>query len=67
MKQSAVTVTLEDCRLSGVFCIEGGKAFFAKHGLDWRQFVRNGISSEMLEQFDDLMVRKIVETARGRA
>lgn len=66
MTNKEVIVTLQDCRNSGVFCVDGGKAFFEKHQLNWKDFLKNGIRSDILESFNDGMVNKIVETARGR-
>lgn len=62
----SVTITLADCRVSGLFCVEGGKMFFEKYGLDWSDFVRQGISSDILEPLDDAVANKIIKVARER-
>ena len=46
-------------------CSHGGRAFAKKHGLDWSDFLKNGIDSEQFEKMDDAMVRKVLEIARG--
>ena len=47
------------------YCVPGTRAFFEKHGLDFRDFMRNGIPIEEVEQFDDVMVRRVIEVARN--
>lgn len=66
MQSKKVRVTLLDCRASGCFCVEGGKAFFEKHGLDWKQFIRDGIDADELAKCNDAMASKIIEVAYGR-
>lgn len=49
------------------FCVAGGRAWFARHHLDWRAFVREGIAIERLEAIDDAFCRAIVAHARAEA
>jgi len=61
-----VIVTLADCRASKVFCRAGAILFFKKHNLDFKSFIKNGISSDDVAHIDDAMMHKIIEVARGR-
>lgn len=59
-----VIVTMRHARAAGL-C--GGRQFrkwFAEHNLDWSDFLKNGISSDILEKTNDSIVTKVVEIAR---
>ncbi|HDS1834390.1 TPA: hypothetical protein QEM98_000475 [Stenotrophomonas maltophilia] len=45
-------------------CAAGGRAWFARHQLDWSDFVRNGIASERLEATGDGLALALVKHAR---
>jgi hypothetical protein len=47
-------------------CAKGARAFFRRHGLDWSQFIREGIDAEMLVATGDAMAMKVVEHAKRR-
>lgn len=49
------------------FCARGGRAWFARHGLDWGDFVRNGIDSNVLEGTGDHLALAVVAHARASA
>lgn len=57
-------IRIEDCR-SKKLCSAGLRRFAAKHGLDFQEFVRNGIDSDLLPK-DDSMVQEMIEQARLR-
>lgn len=64
-------VTMQDARAVRTptgrgYCSRGIRAFFARHGLDFQDFLRNGIAAEKLEATGDHMALKAVEVARGR-
>lgn len=46
-------------------CVPGAKEFFKANGLDWRDFVRNGIEVEKLIAVNDAMANKVIEVANG--
>jgi hypothetical protein len=46
-------------------CSSGARQFFARHGLDWTRFLKEGIESEELEKTGDAMAREVVRVARG--
>ena len=50
------------------FCSRGIRAFFTKYGLDYTDFIKNGIDAEQLLErtFNDSMVVQIVEHKRGK-
>ena len=45
------------------FCGRGARAFFARHGLDWSAFVRDGLPASVLLATGDAMARRLVEHA----
>lgn len=58
-------VTLTDLRAAKM-CSGGTRAFFKRHGLEWSDFVKNGIDSEVLENTGDAMAIRLVEVASER-
>ena len=46
------------------YCRDGVKAWFSAHGLDWREFVRNGITAQRLEATGDAFALEVVKWAR---
>ncbi len=42
------------------YCFKGARKFFAKHSLDWQDFVKNGIEAEKLLATKDAMADKLV-------
>lgn len=46
-------------------CSSGTRNWWAKHGLDWRDFVKNGIAGEVLVATGDPMALEVVEFARA--
>lgn len=46
------------------FCLRGARAWFSRHGLDWRGFVRDGIDGSVLEATGDPMAKAVVDHAR---
>ncbi|CAM0071040.1 tail assembly chaperone [Vibrio phage K251 g3] len=60
-------VHVRDLRLmEPVYCINGTKEFFAKHGMDWKKFCKEGLDEEEFLKTGDIMAIKLVEAARGR-
>jgi hypothetical protein len=57
-------ITVSDLRRSKVCPM--ARVWFAKHGLDWRDFVRNGIDADKLTATGDAIALRVVEEARGR-
>lgn len=48
-------------------CMKGSRAFFAKHDLDWRDFLANGIPVKVLEEIGDpIALRAAAEAEKER-
>lgn len=48
------------------YCNRGIRAFYARHGLDFADFLKRGIEAERLEQLNDAMAQRAVDYARER-
>ena len=46
-------------------CSKGTRAFFEAHGLDWNEFLREGIDATKLEATGDAMAIKVVGVAKN--
>lgn len=46
------------------FCNRKSREWFARHGLDWTDFVRNGIDAEILSETGCALAAALVEHAR---
>lgn len=46
-------------------CSRGAREFFARHNLDWSDFLTNGIEVEKLEKIDDAMAKAVIEVAKN--
>ncbi len=53
-------ITINDTRLAG-HCVSGVKAWFEDYGLDFRTFIREGISAEKFLATGDALAVRIVE------
>lgn len=51
----------------GVMCAPGVRAWFARHDMDYRQFLRHGIPLSEAETIDDEFARRVVALARAEA
>lgn len=58
-------VRTNHCQEMG-YCMRRVRPWFAQHGLDFVDFVNNGIEPEKLLATDDEFARKIVEYARKK-
>lgn len=47
-------------------CARGTRAFFILHGLDFQDFLKNGIEEEILLDTKDAMAIQVVELKYGR-
>lgn len=57
-------IRIEDCRAKRL-CSAGLRRFAEKHGLDFQEFVRNGIDSDLLPK-NDSTVEEMIEQAKRR-
>lgn len=47
-------------------CARGTRAFFMLHGLDFQDFLKNGIDVEIILRTQDAMAIQVVELKYGR-
>lgn len=50
--------------MSPRYCANGARRWFARMGLDWAAFIRDGIDAAVLEATGDAMAHRIVEHVR---
>jgi hypothetical protein len=60
-----VIIRLVDCR-ECFYCSRGIRLFFDKYGLDYTDFIKNGIDADKLLSLNDSMANKVVEHASGK-
>lgn len=60
---SEVIVKLKHAR-SLSYCSRGMRQFFARHGLDWDTFRKQGLPESQLLGTNDYMAQQVVEEAR---
>lgn len=58
-------MTLQDCRKAG-FCVKGVREVCRLHGVDWRDFVRNGMPVSQAETYDDANIRRVLDDMKKR-
>lgn len=56
-------VYLDDLRRD-LICTNGLKAWFGQHGLDFRDFIKNGIEREKLVDIDCELMREVLNERR---
>lgn len=60
-----VRVTIDDVRAVGL-CVNGSRAWFSRHGLDFRAFLQSGLPAADILATGDAMALRAVEQARAR-
>lgn len=58
-------ITVRDALKAGI-CVRGQRRFFASHGLDFLQFVKDGIDADSLKDIDDLNLSRAKVFAEER-
>lgn len=58
-----VLVTIAHVRAAGL-CVHGTRTWFARHGLDFRTFLSQGLPASSLLATGDAMAARVVEVAR---
>ena len=58
-------VTIADVRAVGL-CVNGTRVWFARHGLDFRAFLREGCAADTLLATCDAMAQRVVAHAQAR-
>ena len=60
-----ILVTHGDMRSLG-YCNRGAREWFARHQLDWSQFIDQGLPAPLLLATGDSMAEEVVAAARAR-
>lgn len=60
-----IIVTVYDCRKLG-YCMKQVRPWFGRMGLDFRDFVKNGIPASKLVATNDVYAMRVIEQARKR-
>jgi hypothetical protein len=60
-----IIVTVQDARAIG-YCRRGSHKFSELYGLDWIDFLENGIPASKLRSLGDALVEKAIEQAKKR-
>lgn len=58
-------VTISDVRAAG-FCVRGARDWFARHGLDLRAFLQNGIDEQEALETGDALAVAVIKHKRER-
>lgn len=59
-------VSMQDIRAAG-FCSKGARDLASRLGLDWNEFITNGLPPEVFaEHEDNYHVKKLLEVYNGR-
>lgn len=61
----AVIVTMQDVRELGL-CSRGSRELCARYGIDWMNFLQNGIPAEELSRIDDDRIRRLIAHATNK-
>lgn len=57
-------ITHRHCRELG-YCNRGLRAWFAREGLDWADFLKHGIAADILREKGNAMADRAVKLAEG--
>lgn len=58
-------VTIQDLRASRL-CFQGARPWFARHGLNWQAFLREGLEAEVLAATGDALALRVIAIAEAR-
>lgn len=64
-EESDIIITSRELKRCGI-CVPGQQDWFEKHGMDFRDFVKNGIPASELLKTEDGMAIRAVNVARSR-
>jgi len=59
-----VIITIQDIRDAGI-CASGARRWFEAHGLDFRDFMENGISEDAMLATGDARAQEVVNRKRS--
>ena len=46
-------------------CAKGARSFAGRNGIDWTDFLKNGIDISKIENIDDAMVQQVVKVVKN--
>lgn len=55
-------LTLAEVRRQGM-CLDGVRRFCTRHDISFKEFIREGVSFERLEQIDDAQLKAVLKEA----
>jgi hypothetical protein len=58
-------IKASDCREHG-YCMKGVRAFMERHGLSFRESIKNGIPAEQLKATGDAMAIRLVNLVEAK-
>ncbi|MCG6560758.1 hypothetical protein MB818_21345 [Ruegeria sp. 1NDH52C] len=58
-------VIVRDLRAARL-CLQGARGWFARHGLDWQAFLREGVDAEVLAATGDALAMRAIAEAERR-
>lgn len=65
MAEEDFVITMKDVRAAH-HCSAGARAWFKLHGLDWSDFLRNGIAASKMLATNDALGVRLVEFVKNR-
>ena len=65
MSASAILVRIEDVRAAGL-CVSGARQWFASNGLDFREFLKEGLPAPVLAALGDSLADRAIAAAELR-
>ncbi len=64
MSETGILVTMRHIRKAKM-CTAQVRVFFERHGLDWPDFLKNGMDSGRVRDLNDAMATKVAEIAEA--
>ena len=61
-----IRVTIQDLRAAR-YCLAGVRPWFQRHGLNWQDFLTQGIDTDRLRATGDALVEPVIQAAETRA
>jgi hypothetical protein len=62
---ATILITINDVRAAGL-CVNGARTWCARHNLDFRTFLQDGLDADILLSTGDAMAQRVVSFARHR-
>lgn len=64
MTEAPIKITMSHVRQAKM-CSRGARDFFARHNLDWKKFLAEGLDSDLIEATGDAMALEVVKVAKN--